>query len=259
MPTPTQDVPDRGFDREASQEYMNAKAILIDWMLDWGNSPRIKVLVDNIPPFEEIPHKEYSDGLFVGEKDGYVTMWSGGHKGENAGGLSGSHVTITMEDGEQKTLKGPWIGNSSASKDFEDMPRFLEVSITDDPKVIEKGHTFTSAWVTLDWINQYWDEMVNPRDPEKRSDLQTQIVLKENNIGVLVATYVNKRLDPDEVEAGNKPNLYSAVKLRCSFAKGLKRHIRGKKSKLNRRENRLERLKNSQMNELNNTGRIKAQ
>lgn len=117
----------------------------IDWMERCGNDPRIKILVDRMPRLEELTYQQ-KGSLYFGELDGYVSFFFYQQPDE---GYGGRHFDINMMDGSQKTLIGPWSSCSSVMNDAGFTP-CTEVSITDDPEVWKRGHTFFAAAATVE-------------------------------------------------------------------------------------------------------------
>lgn len=114
------------------------------WSLGWGNSPTLQVLIDKVPEDFRYRFHHYEGnnnplaGRYWAERDGVVRFF--GWHGDNGKGFYGRHFPILMEDGTPMVLKGPWSSNSGdMNKHF---PHSMEVSLTDEPEVMEKGHTF---------------------------------------------------------------------------------------------------------------------
>lgn len=121
---------------------MNAK---VDWMYDYGNDPHLKVLVDQIPKWESLRWEEVKPGLFYAEKEGYSDKFSYTRPGEGYGGRS---FTITMEDGSEKTLKGPWSSRAGCCT-MAGYPS-IDISITSDPKVFHGKGMWYAGMITLE-------------------------------------------------------------------------------------------------------------
>jgi len=111
---------------------------------EFDNLPTLEVLVDKIPDYDSLVYDQKGSSYFA-EKDGYVNFFHYKNPGE---GYGGHKFTINV-NGEQKDLYGPWSSNSEAmcQAGFQ---RSVDVSLTDDPKVMEKGHTFYGAHLTLE-------------------------------------------------------------------------------------------------------------
>lgn len=111
---------------------------------EYANSAKAKLLVDELPPSESFRYEE-RDKYFFATKDGLCRFYSYHNPGN---GFAGRHFEITMKDGSERTLKGPWSGNSMGAN-ARGFPLCREVSITDDPEVWKRGHTFSASAVTL--------------------------------------------------------------------------------------------------------------
>jgi len=126
----------------------------IDWREDVGNDPRLEVLVDETPDRSDLRF-EHEDGLWVAIDNGYVEFFSWSGDG-NDGGYSGRSFEITTVDGEQVTLKGPWSSRSGCVNKRRFGP-VVDVRITTDPGVLERGYTFKSGTLTLSAAKQAID------------------------------------------------------------------------------------------------------
>lgn len=129
----------------------------VRWNEKWANPPEFQLLVDKIPDAKEIPHIEHI-GLYYGQEGGYVDYLYYDKPGE---GYGGRKFVLKMVDGSYKEMIGPWSSGSyavnghglhfkykEARPEAEAVP-CLNCSITSDPKVFERGHTFYSGNVTL--------------------------------------------------------------------------------------------------------------
>jgi len=123
---------------EEKMEIIKAK---INWRLGWNTGPQLEILVDKIP---KDLHYQYKDGMFFGEKDGYVSFFAHNGGDENQKGYGGRVFSIVMKDGTRKDLKGPWSGRSGVTNKLGFTP-CVEVSITEDPEEFETGILCTGA------------------------------------------------------------------------------------------------------------------
>lgn len=110
----------------------------------YANSAKAKLLVDELPPHDSFIYEE-RDKYFFAKSRGICRFYSNHNPGE---GFAGRHFNLTMIDGSEVTLKGPWSGNSMGANK-RGWPLCREVSITDDPEVWERGYTFSASVVTL--------------------------------------------------------------------------------------------------------------
>ena len=78
----------------------------VRWNLEWGNYPDLEVLVDELPNRGLLRYQHKENCYFAELPDGYVSFyyWTG----QQSQGYGGSHFPITMADGSQVILKGPW-------------------------------------------------------------------------------------------------------------------------------------------------------
>lgn len=120
---------------------LNAKA---DWSLKYDNAPRLQILVDKFPERKELLYNE-KNGIYYAEKDGYVLFCFYEKPGQGYGGY---HFELNMQNGEKKTLIGPWSSRSGCVNAVGFGP-CVDVHLTDNAKDFEKGH-FLSGHVTLD-------------------------------------------------------------------------------------------------------------
>jgi hypothetical protein len=117
----------------------------VDWREDVANDPRLEVLVDEIPDRSELRF-EQEENIWCAIKDGYASYFSWSGDG-NDGGYSGRNFEIETVDGEQVTLKGPWSGRAGVVNKRSFGP-VIDVRITEEPDVMENGHTFKSGAIT---------------------------------------------------------------------------------------------------------------
>lgn len=153
---------------------MKALELKIDWMHGWSNPPGVKMVVDDIPSRSEMRFKREGD-LYWAEKDGLVRQftWGGGEQR----GFGGRDIPITLENGEQVVLKGPWSGSATLGVDpSNDMPLHVDVSLMRRDYQVERygdeervwtawrrGFTFVACKVTVDWLQDAFEEHVDER------------------------------------------------------------------------------------------------
>jgi hypothetical protein len=130
---------------------MNILDAKVDWREDVGNDPRLEVLVDDTPDRSELRF-DHEDGLWTAVENGYVEYfaWSGDG---NDGGYSGRLFEITTVDDEQVTLRGPWSSRAGCVNKRSLGP-VIDVRLTTDPSVLDKGYTFQTATLTLSAAKQ---------------------------------------------------------------------------------------------------------
>ena len=144
---------------------MELKAASLDWREDVGNDPRLQVVVDEIPSRDEMRF-EHEDRIWLGTKNGFASYfaWSGDG---NDGGYSGRCYDITMRDGTEVTLKGPWSSRAGCVNQRSFGP-VVDVRITTDPSALERGYTFRTGSLTLEAAKQAIDLVDEDAHLERR-------------------------------------------------------------------------------------------
>lgn len=127
---------------------MKCLAIRVNWHKGFCNDPSLELLVDRIPGMDEMRF-EHRGEIWYGELDGAVSFyqWKGPHKEH---GFGGATYPITMKDGTQQNLLGPWHVSPSAAHQ-QGFPHCMDVAITDHPEAMINGHTFCGRQVTVEW------------------------------------------------------------------------------------------------------------
>ena len=137
----------------------------VDWMDDVGNDPRLQVVVDEIPSRDEMRF-EVEDGVYCGIKDGFASYYAWSGDG-NDGGYSGRCYDITMRDGTEVTLKGPWSSRAGCVNQRSFGP-VVDVRITTDLSALERGYTFRTGSLTLEAAKQAIDLVDEDAHLERR-------------------------------------------------------------------------------------------
>ena len=109
----------------------------VNWYDDCSNYPVLEIMVDQIPFLEsmrfEHRHFDTQRDLWFAHKDGYVKFfaWSGP---ENEGGYYGAEFLITLVDGSNVVLKGPWSSRTGIMNQFF-IPQCIDAHLNteDDP------------------------------------------------------------------------------------------------------------------------------
>ena len=150
----------------------------IDWMLEWANDPGLKILVDNVPDYSDVVHQSLlvKNGiLYYAEKGGYVHYFV---STSGKGGYGGHVFTIKVDSCVKPIQKvaraysniltyktidvvGPWSGHSGTVNKLTNI-QCLEVSMTAERKVFDRGHTFISGNITLD-LGKDAINIINPK------------------------------------------------------------------------------------------------
>lgn len=126
----------------------------VDWMEKWSNTPNLKILVDKFPNMDDLRY-EKRGSLYFAELDGYASFFA--WRGSQDDGYAGRHFPITLVTGEEVTLKGPWSSNAKAMSNAG-FTECMEVSFTDNPEVMERGHTFYSGSITVELAKKVIEE-----------------------------------------------------------------------------------------------------
>lgn len=115
--------------------------VRIDWHGHYANRPTLQVIVNKIPSSEDYVY-EKKGPMYFGLVNGIAQFKFYNGPGRGYGGAT---FNLKMKDGSVATLKGPWSSNASAMTSYG-FPATTEVSLTDDPKVWERGHTFFGGY-----------------------------------------------------------------------------------------------------------------
>lgn len=76
----------------------------------YNNDARYHLRVDTLPDLTELRYTQ-TGNLFYAEKDGYVNFYAYASAGD---GYGGRHFLITLIDGTEMVLKGPWSSRAGA-------------------------------------------------------------------------------------------------------------------------------------------------
>lgn len=120
----------------------------VEWNEDVANNPRLQVLVDEIPPTESMVFQSAKNKqIWYAEKDGYVRFFAG-HPEKDGDGYGGRSYKLNTKEGEV-VLNGPYSSRAGVMNK-EGFGPCVDVSITTDPSVLDKGYTFSSGSITLE-------------------------------------------------------------------------------------------------------------
>lgn len=120
---------------------MIIKSTRINFNLQWDNDPDIEIFIQTGKHYQK-PNFVYEErnGIYRAENDKGITdffMWKGNR---NEGGCGGIEWDITMQDGNTRRIKGPWIGTSDeVNKVFPDRAELVEASYIDH---LDKFHRY---------------------------------------------------------------------------------------------------------------------
>jgi hypothetical protein len=133
---------------------MNILRARVNWRDGWDNHPNLELLVDKMPTIDILRYEERED-LFYAELNGYVSFY---YYSQPANGFGGAVFNITMKDGSERMLKGPWSSRAGVANRLGFGP-CLDVSMTDKLESYEKGYTFHAGHCSLDSIMEIVDEV----------------------------------------------------------------------------------------------------
>jgi hypothetical protein len=91
-------------DKYAGGAYMKPTKCAVEWYEGFANSPELRIVVDAFPDKKAFKYKQ-KGSLYFAELEGYVSFFSYSKPDD---GYAGRHFPITMKDGTEKTLIGPW-------------------------------------------------------------------------------------------------------------------------------------------------------
>jgi len=121
----------------------------VNWYHGYANTPQLTVLLETIPTIQDTTFQSTTDNTFwYGETNTGVAYFYAGHPDNNGNGFAGRSFTLPTDTGEV-TLVGPGDSRAGVANKHGFGP-VLDVSMTDDPAVMECGYTFTAGAITLD-------------------------------------------------------------------------------------------------------------
>lgn len=133
---------------------MKALRVTINWNWGVGNPPSLYALVDQLPKGLRYRFKQSGKGLYHGlyfaEEEGYVSFYS--YRGP-AGGFGGRRFVLTLENGEECTLIGPWSG-SCAGMNAAGFTPSMPVLLTDKPEAWRVGSALYGCQATVEWAEK---------------------------------------------------------------------------------------------------------
>lgn len=110
----------------------------VDWMEGRVNRPNLYLLFAEEPPsLDEFRFRQRAQYYFA-ERDGFCRFFSWNGQGNN-GGFGGNRYPITMVDGRQITLHGPWSSNCGVMNEHGFGP-CINVIYTTDVEKFESGN-----------------------------------------------------------------------------------------------------------------------
>lgn len=127
----------------------------VNWMSEFDNDPGLQVLVDRVPPLEELIYIERPLGrsacFLYAEKGGYVHYLYADTR--DTRGFSGRGYTLKVRkewgaEPVEETYIGPWSSRSAVANSLGFGP-CVDASITDSLEAFQRGYTFSAGAITL--------------------------------------------------------------------------------------------------------------
>lgn len=95
----------------------------IDMMEQWANDPVLKITVDRMPPSEEFIYTKIEltprRAIYFAKHECGIARFMV-HDQDNERGYAGRVFTITLDDGTQVSMKGPWSSRSGVMNNYFD-------------------------------------------------------------------------------------------------------------------------------------------
>lgn len=88
---------------------MNIIKSKVNWNESFQNYPDLELEVENVPDIKTMRYEE-RNGIYYAEREGYVSYFY--YKNPD-NGFGGREFPITMKDGTEKVLKGPWSSRAA--------------------------------------------------------------------------------------------------------------------------------------------------
>jgi hypothetical protein len=123
-----------------------------DWYEDFDNAASFKVLLPSLALDEAFKYEE-QNGQYIAVAGDQVRMFAYSKPGE---GYGGRKFVISMLDGSSRTLIGPWSSGAYASNSVFKDHLCTDCSITDDPQVMQRGHTFSSGHILISSLVEWY-------------------------------------------------------------------------------------------------------
>ncbi len=122
---------------------MKCLSLSVDWMHSWSNDPTLKMLVDKLD-WSNLRYKQ-TGSLYFAERDGLVSFYYYAQPDEGYGGRT---FHITLEDGTERDLHGPW-SSAPSTMNANGFTPCVDSALTDEAEVWQRGYTFYGGHVTL--------------------------------------------------------------------------------------------------------------
>lgn len=116
----------------------------VNWLKAYSSVPIIKCLVDKIPRRDSFIYTKNSN-IYWSQSDGFVSFYY--HNPSDETGFGGTLFKLKMDDGSEKTIKGPWSSRPGIMNKI--FPHSVEIMLTDDEEAWNRGFTFINTYCTL--------------------------------------------------------------------------------------------------------------
>ncbi|KKM21339.1 hypothetical protein LCGC14_1636470 [marine sediment metagenome] len=117
----------------------------IDWRERYTSGSSLYLLLKDKPKWEDFRFDK-KEGYYFAENQGLVKYYYYLKPGD---GFGGRRFPITMQDGIERVLKGPWSSRASVMNKMGFHP-CIEAAITEEEDVWKRGHTFFASAVTIE-------------------------------------------------------------------------------------------------------------
>lgn len=118
----------------------------VNWYVGFMNDPELSILVHGHPEHKDLRYEQRGP-LYFAECDGYVSFFAHSGNPEQQEGYCGDHFRLTMKDGTDKVLKGPWSSRSGVMNAAGFTPSREVVLFTDDLSYL-RNYTGFAAHIT---------------------------------------------------------------------------------------------------------------
>ena len=97
----------------------------INWMEGWANDPSLSITATGVPKNDDYIYTQKDNLYFALHESGCASFFA--HSPGNQTGFGGREFTLQMQDGDAKTIKGPWSSRCSVMNMY--FPHTFEVTI----------------------------------------------------------------------------------------------------------------------------------
>lgn len=145
------------------------KEVRVDWKEGFANSPTFQVVLNKLPD-QNVVRFQRLDNLFYGEdkESGYVRFFCWDEARGQDQGFAGRHFPITLVDGTEIVLKGPWSSRAGVMNKF-----FQDAACVDVHFEEQEGYPTWGAFSMtkiLAWMVKNYDKIDFWMTCETRND-----------------------------------------------------------------------------------------